>query len=244
MNEPIFVYEFEWSLVANNVLDTVIDESVTVYELFKESGISTEHAEKSAQIMENYFNEYAKKKKINESVNHQEQPIDKFLERDVCRKILESCNLTREQDQKLRKIVQICFKNFYFREKTYKLKVDMSGKFNFSTNFPHLLLVNSTSWCSLGEPCRKDFRHLSTICTGKIEIRQSGCRHSISLSQLLRSEDAKRDSEIPWVRDENSSKFIQRWKFLLKKWKLWSTTDTFPWLHGAKKIGRNESSCS
>ncbi len=103
----------------------VIDESVTVYELFKESGISVEHAETSAQIMEKIFNEYARKKQI-KSNDQEEEPMksmEKILERDVCQKIMQSCDLTREQDLKLRKIVQICFKNFYFREKTYKLKV-------------------------------------------------------------------------------------------------------------------------
>lgn len=96
----------------------VIDESVTVYELFKESGIGLEHAKKSAKIIEKSFNEYARNKHTKT-----EEKSSKIMERDVCRKIMQSCDLTREQDQKLRKIVQMCFKNFYFREKTYQFKV-------------------------------------------------------------------------------------------------------------------------
>lgn len=111
-------------LVAENLLNMVIDESITVYELFKESGISLEHAEKSAKIIENFFNEYTRKKNL--KIGDQQtssKAMEKILERDVCLKIMQSCDLTREQDQKLRKIVQICFKNFYFREKSYKFKV-------------------------------------------------------------------------------------------------------------------------
>lgn len=104
----------------------IIDESVTIYELFKESGISLEHAKKSAKIMENSFMEYARKKNVNKGKGDQQKSakaMETLLERDVCRKIMQSCDLTREQDQKLRKIVQSCFKNFYFREKSYKFKV-------------------------------------------------------------------------------------------------------------------------
>lgn len=102
----------------------VIDESVTVYELFKESGISLENAERSAKIIENFFNEYARNKnKKSGDQQNSSKAMEKILERDVCRKIMQSCDLTREQDQQLRKIVQMCFKNFYFREKSYKFKV-------------------------------------------------------------------------------------------------------------------------
>lgn len=113
------------SAVAENVLNMIIDESVTVYELFKESGISVELAEKSAKIIENSFIEYARnknKKPVDQQTSSKN--MEKILERDVCRKIMQSCDLTREQDQNLRKIVQMCFKNFYFREKSYKLKVN------------------------------------------------------------------------------------------------------------------------
>lgn len=101
---------------------------MTVIELFKESGISVENAEKSAQIIENHFNEYVRSKNMkSDEQKPQNGNMEKILERDVCRKIMQSCNLTREQDQKLRKIVQTCFKNYYFREKTYKLKVTWVG---------------------------------------------------------------------------------------------------------------------
>lgn len=111
------------SVVAENVLNMIIDESVTVYELFKESGISVELAEKSAKIIENSFIEYARNKNKKPVDQTSSKAMEKILERDVCRKIMQSCDLTREQDQNLRKIVQMCFKNFYFREKSYKLKV-------------------------------------------------------------------------------------------------------------------------
>lgn len=107
-------------------MSQVIDESIMVIELFKENGISLENAKRSAKIIENSFNEYARNKKKAKATGEQKQSskeMEKLLERDVCYKIMQSCNLTREQDQQLRKIVQICFKNFYFREKSYKLKV-------------------------------------------------------------------------------------------------------------------------
>lgn len=105
-------------------MNMVIDESITVYELFKESGISLENAEKSAKIIENFLNEYSKKKnKKSGDLPNSPKAMEKILERDVCRQIMQSCNLSREQDGKLRKIVQMCFKNFYFREKSYKFKV-------------------------------------------------------------------------------------------------------------------------
>lgn len=119
-------------LVADNVLDVVIDDSIAIYDMFKESGISVEHAETSAKIIEKYFNDFARKKEKKSDSAEQQNEIkskEMVLERDVCRKIMESCNLTREQDQKLRRIVQICFKNFYFREKAYKLKVKNTGDF-------------------------------------------------------------------------------------------------------------------
>lgn len=98
----------------------VIDDSVTIYELFKESGIALEHAKKSAKIIETSFNEYARNKHMKAG---DREKSSKIMERDVCRKIMQSCDLTREQDQKLRKIVQMCFKSYYFREKSYKFKV-------------------------------------------------------------------------------------------------------------------------
>lgn len=102
----------------------VIDESVTVYELFKESGISLEHAKKSAKIIENSFKEYTQNKNMKQGDQAKSsKAMEKILEKDVCRKILQSCDLTREQDQQLRKIVQMCFKSFYFREKAYTFKV-------------------------------------------------------------------------------------------------------------------------
>lgn len=111
-------------VVAENILNMVIDESLTVYELFKESGISMENAKTSAKIIENSFKEYKRNKNTNAGDQQQSsKAMEKILERDVCRKIMQSCDLTREQDQNLRKIVQMCFKSFYFREKSYKLKV-------------------------------------------------------------------------------------------------------------------------
>ncbi|XP_037038646.1 abnormal spindle-like microcephaly-associated protein homolog [Bradysia coprophila] len=134
--QPENIYEFvadyleemtiarEHKGIADNVLDIVIDDRLTIYEQFKECGISVEHAETSAKIIESYFNEFKRNK--DRKCDDQGKPIksrEVILERDVCRKIMQACNLTREQDQQLRKIVQNCFKNFYFREKAYKLKM-------------------------------------------------------------------------------------------------------------------------
>ncbi|KAJ6635054.1 Abnormal spindle-like microcephaly-associated protein like [Pseudolycoriella hygida] len=134
--QPENIYEFiadyleemeitrEHKGISENVLDMVIDESITVHELFEESGITLEQARKSAQIMEKSFHEFAKNKKMKYGDQKTaENTTEKLLEKDICRKIMKSCDLTREQDQKLRKIVQMCFKSFYFREKTYRLKL-------------------------------------------------------------------------------------------------------------------------
>lgn len=92
--------------------------------MFKEIGISAEHAEISAKIIESYFDEFKRNKESkSDDQGKQVKSKEVILERDVCRKIMQTCNPTREQDQQLRKIVQTCFKNFYFREKAYKFKV-------------------------------------------------------------------------------------------------------------------------
>lgn len=97
----------------------VIDESLTIYELVQASGLSLDCAKKTSKMIEKTFINYLQKKS-NPTVGDEHSVVN---EKEVCQKIMESCDLKRDEESKLRKIVQTCFKNFYFRQKSFEFKV-------------------------------------------------------------------------------------------------------------------------
>lgn len=97
-----------------------MDISMTISDLLFETGISTQTADQSASIIQTVLRQNINND-AHDDVQFNRNIIE--IEKDILEKIIEKCNLTEVDVHKIQQIIQVCFKNYYFREKEYTMKV-------------------------------------------------------------------------------------------------------------------------
>lgn len=101
-------------------MNYVCDISMTISDLLFATGISTDTAKTSAKIIETAMRESIYNDK-QDDVHINESTL--VLEKHILRQLIEKCNFTKEDIAKIQQIIQVCFKNYYFHEKGYTMKV-------------------------------------------------------------------------------------------------------------------------
>lgn len=84
-------------------------------------GISREQAEQSSSILEEEFKKAITYESKDELGISEENTM--FVESLVLEKLRLKLGFGKEELQKIQRIIQVCFKDFYFREKEFQLKV-------------------------------------------------------------------------------------------------------------------------
>lgn len=172
-------------LVAQRALTTLVDLSMTISDMMRHVGISRQQAESSAKILEQLF----KQSMIDEHPEEISFTEDSamILEGSILDKLRSKLGFSMEELRKTQKIIQVCFKDFYFREKSFTLKVRerYTRTWKKLDEYVYFLTAESFAVRPLGESSGEDARDLQEHRTEPFRS-ESGCNfHSVCLPWIL-----------------------------------------------------------
>lgn len=96
---------------------------MTISDLMREIGIPAALAAQSAAIIEHSFRQSVVNDQ-HDDVRLQLAPSTVVLESDILDRLRLACGFSGDQLAQVQRIVQVCFKDFYFREKEFTLKMN------------------------------------------------------------------------------------------------------------------------
>lgn len=129
--QPVNIYKFiadyldamlitrEHATITQHTLNSIISLSMTIADLLQGIGISVEKSKKSASIIEASLKKHIGNTDSGDSLAKNSLVI----ERDIFLELIEVCQFSKDDVHCVRKIIQSCFKNYYFQEKEFALKV-------------------------------------------------------------------------------------------------------------------------
>lgn len=118
----LITFQITMFTVAQRAFTTIVDLSMTVCDMMRHVGISRERAEESCMILETEFKKAMSNEPPNEEIGISEDSA-MIVEGLILEKLRSKLSFGMEELRKTQRIIQVCFKDFYFREKEFSLKV-------------------------------------------------------------------------------------------------------------------------
>lgn len=106
--------------VAERTRNTIFDIAMTVSDMMRHVGVDRMKATASANLIEQSFRQTM----INDQQDDVMVPSASVIEADILEKLVSACGFSATELHKVQKIIQVCFKDFYFREMEFTLKLN------------------------------------------------------------------------------------------------------------------------